>query len=211
MGFQNRSGYDSFGTRSRAGSFFARLFRALLALLAAAVCAAVFLAAIGIYDLAGPTTIGIGRNTISLDVGSLTWLQRTAVAGTAVVIGLLFLVLMFRSFAPQKREHGLHLLQSDERGFVLLDSRGIATIAEHAALAISGVADVSVQVRGSGTAPVRLRVEIGVVPGAGVKQAGLDTRDAVREAVEHLAGIDVKDITVRAHVLEPEALTRILE
>ncbi len=209
MGFHDKSDSDSLGSRTK--SLLARFIFAIVALAAAAACAAVFLAAIGLFDLSGATNIAIGGSSFSLDLNALTWLERGSVAGVAVVVGLLFLVLMFRSFAPKRRENGIHLLQSDERGFVLLDSRGIATIAEHAAMAVPGVVDVHVRVRGSGTSPVRLRVEMGIVPGAAVKQSGIDAQGAVRDAVERLAGIDVKDVTIRAHVLEPEALTRILE
>jgi len=54
-------------------------------------------------------------------------------------------------------------------------------------------------------------VDVGVVPGANIKQAGEEVREAVREAVERLVGIGVRDVNASVHVMEPEEFGRLLQ
>ncbi len=134
------------------------------------------------------------------------------VAGGALLIGVLALVLLLYPRSPLRRgSASMHLLSMDERGFVVVDSQGIASVAAQAAASVQGVLEADADVRGTGMSPVRLQVLVGVLPGTGVKQIGDQVREAVREAVETLVGVQVRDVSARVEILEPEALHRVLQ
>jgi uncharacterized alkaline shock family protein YloU len=141
----------------------------------------------------------------------LSWTSRLGIAGGCAIIGLLAITVMLRQLKAPGQRARLHILESGERGFVVVDSRSISTIAAQAAMSAHGVIEVHVSVRGNGTSPVRLKVEAGVYPGANVKRCGAEMLEAVRETVESMVGIDVADVAVKAHVVETDAMTRILE
>ncbi len=117
---------------------------------------------------------------------------------------------MLRLAAPSGGGASVHMLVADEQGFVVIDSRGIATVATQAALSTQNVVDAQVHVQGNGNSAVRLRANVGVHSGANIKQAGTETRERVRDAVEELVGIDVNDVRVNVHVLKPDDLARLL-
>jgi uncharacterized alkaline shock family protein YloU len=138
-------------------------------------------------------------------------LAMVPIAAVTLVVAILGLALLSAPLSRSQRSSSLHLLSSDERGFVVVDSQGIARIAELAAVSASGVIDAEVGIRGSGMSPVRVRVDVGVVPGANIKQTGVDVQEAVRDAVENLVGIDVRDVNTTVHVMEPEGFGRLLQ
>ncbi len=141
----------------------------------------------------------------------LDWPSRLGVAAFAAIVGMLSITILFRLFAKQIASADLHILDADDRGIVVVDSRGISTIAAQAAMSAHGVVDVQVSTKGTGTTPVRLRVDAAVYPGANVKRAGSEVREAVREAVETLVGIGVRDVSVKAHVIETDALASLIK
>ncbi|MFO8072205.1 MAG: alkaline shock response membrane anchor protein AmaP [Polyangia bacterium] len=140
----------------------------------------------------------------------LSWTSRLGVAAGAAIIGLVAIAITMRLFPRSASTAALHILEADEGGFVVVDSRSISTIAAQAAMSVQGVIDVEVAVKGTGTSPVRLKVEAGVYPGANVKRCGNEVREAVRRTVETLVGIDVRDVTIKAYVIETDALARVM-
>ena len=135
--------------------------------------------------------------------------QLAAGAG-AFLAGLLALLGVIRLFERPHAESVWHLLDGNDRGVVVMDSLGVATIATQAALRTDGVVDAQTTVRGRGLSSVRLRVHVGLYPSAPVKSTGQAVRQAVHEAVENMAGLTVHNVVVKAHVLEPDDLVRVL-
>lgn len=150
------------------------------------------------------------QNVLSF-LDGLDWPSRLGVAAGSTIFGILSVTIIFRLFARPTASAALHILDADDRGIVVVDSRGISTIAAQAAMSAHGVVDVQVSTKGTGTTPVRLRVDAAVYPGANVKRAGSEVREAVREAVENLVGIGVRDVTVKAHVIETDALANLIK
>jgi len=141
----------------------------------------------------------------------LDWTSRLSAAAVSAIVGMLSITILFRLFAKPETSAVLHILDADDRGIVVVDSRGISTIAAHAAMSAHGVVDVRVSTKGTGTTPVRLMVDAAVYPGANVKRTGSEVRDAVREAVETLVGIGVRDVSVKAHVIQTDALASLMK
>ncbi|MBW2731263.1 MAG: hypothetical protein JRH20_02660 [Deltaproteobacteria bacterium] len=139
-----------------------------------------------------------------------TPVDRVSIAGLSAAIGLFSLTWLVRLLGGASTKAGVHLLAADEQGFVVVDSRGIAAIAAQAARSTKGVMNAKVKVSGVGTEPVRLKVDVGVHPGANIKEAGEHTRSRVYETVEKLVGVEVKDVSVSVHVMEAEELSRLL-
>lgn len=134
---------------------------------------------------------------------------RMVVAALAVAAGGLSLALLIRLFKPS-RTATRHVLIADELGFVLVDSRGVETVASAAALRAPGVVDVDVYARGAGSSPVRLAAVVGVHPGASIQEAGRAVRSLAKNAVENLIGLRVSDVIVDVQVLNADELSRAL-
>ncbi len=190
------------------------LYRALgwlVVLAIAAACAGAFLVAL---DLVRPDQLvggwAAGRDALAL-VDNAEGTELLVIAAGSVLVGILAIAVLLAPGSPRTRASSLHLLTSDDHGFVVVDSQGIARVAELAAVSAQGVLDASVRVEGSGMSPIRMKVDVGVVPGANIKQAGEDVRDAVRDAVERLVGIEVRDVNAAVHVMEPEEFSRLLQ
>lgn len=183
----------------------------LVVLAIAAACAGVFLVAL---DLVRPEQLvggwATGRDALAL-AGNAEGTELLVIAVGAVLIGILAIAILLSPGSPRTRSSSLHLLVSDDHGFVVVDSQGIARVAELAAVSAQGVLDANVRVEGSGMSPIRMKVDVGVVPGANIKQAGEEVREAVRDAVVRLVGIDVRDVNAAVHVMEPEEFGRLLQ
>jgi hypothetical protein len=141
----------------------------------------------------------------------LDWGERLGVAAVACIAGLISITIIFRLFSTPTTSTSVHILDIDERGIVVVDSSGISTIATQAALSAHGVVDARVFTKGASSAPLRLKVDVAVYPGANVKRAGSEVREAIREAVETLVGIDVGDIAVNAHIIKTDALVGLIK
>jgi len=148
----------------------------------------------------------------SISLASAKGLDKLGNAAVSAFSGFLSLFLFFRLLIYRRKPKVplQHLLTADKHGFVLVDSKGIVTIAEQAALSGHGVIESEVTVLGEESGPISLKADIGVHPGANVKQAGDETRELVRETVQEIVGIEVRDVTVAVHVLEPNELTRLM-
>jgi hypothetical protein len=148
----------------------------------------------------------------------LLWVQASremdwvAIAAVSLVIGVGALLLLLRMLGGGgiRGSSSVHTLIADEKGFVIVHSRGISTAAAQAAMSCPGVVTADVVVRGDGSSPVQLRAEVGVHSGANLKEAGTRSRDAVQQAVEEFVGINVRGVTVAVRVLEPEQLGRLI-
>ncbi len=181
----------------------------VLALVAAAII--VFLVTVGLLH---PEQLAPGWKPAHQLLGFAVDAEDLAIvpiAAIALVVGILGIALLIAPLSRRQPSSSLHLLSSDERGFVVVDSQGIARIAEMAAVSTTGVIDAEVQVRGSGMSPVRVRVDVGVMPGANIKELGAGVQAAVRDAVEKLVGVEVRDVNTAVHIMEPEGFNRLLQ
>lgn len=138
------------------------------------------------------------------------WTDRLMMAGISGAVGLFSLTWLLRLLGGPRRNIGVHLLTADSQGFVVVDSKGVATIAAQAARSTAGVVEATAIVSGVGTEPVRLKIDVGVHPGANIKEAGDQARRRVHETVERLVGIEVKDVAVSVRVMEADQLSRLL-
>lgn len=176
----------------------------------AAVSAMVAVISLGLLT---PTQLAsewaVSRDILRM-LGELSWVERLGLAGGASVIGIGSAVAFLYAVTPKRRGAAFHMLSVDDQGIVAIDTRGIATIAVEAAMNVRGVVDAEVSVRGRATTPVRLKVDIAVFPGTMIKDVGIDVRALVRSAVEELVGVQVGDVTVKAHVLDGGALSRMM-
>ena len=140
-------------------------------------------------------------------------LGRVAAGATSALIGLVAVVLVLRRILPTaprpSTQH--HILSTDEYGLVLVDKRGISTVAVAAVQRVPGVVDVNVRVLGGGTSAVRLVVRAWVHAGAELQSVGDQAREDARAAVEKLVGLEVRDVVVRLHVVPMEDLDRVVE
>lgn len=188
-----------------------RLLTVMAAVAVALVAAGIVLVASRAVE---PAQVDLGSDTLRrwlTEVADAANPTRWGLAAGAAVVGLLSLVVLLGTVSGQRR-HGvaLHVLDSDDRGFVVVDSRGIAIVAEEAAIGAHGVVAAEVDVMPRAARQVKLRVDVDVYPGANVKQAGQEARDRVREAVESMVGVEVSSITASTHVLEPDEMARAL-
>jgi hypothetical protein len=135
---------------------------------------------------------------------------RVGAAAASIVLGLLSLSLFFRGIGITRRPRSIHILTADDKGLVVVDSHGIAVVAEAAATSAHGVMAAEVEVIPRGAQQVKLRLDVDVYPGANVKRAGTEARDACKDAVEKLVGVEVVGITATTHVLEPEEMARVM-
>ncbi len=187
-----------------------RFFMIIVVFTLACASAAVFLVTIGVLsplDVVGQWSQG---SRLLGALAHVSPLERLVYASIALLCGVLLLVILLHQGSARRDPSTLHMLGSDDKGFVVIDSQGIASIASHAALSARGVVDVNVRVQGNGRSPVRLRVSIGVYPGADAKRAGEEAREAVADAVESLVGIKVRDVIVAIEVLQPDRLSRLV-
>jgi len=129
--------------------------------------------------------------------------------GAALGLGcLLLLVMRMNGRTSGRRRARQHLLEVDDEGFVMVDSRGVGVIAAQAGSRARGVIDCAVQVFDEGTAAVSVETDVYVSPGTSVKSSAQEVRASVRGAIERLIGLEVRQVAVKIHVLEPEAMTR---
>jgi len=173
--------------------------------LAAAAAFVVAAGALGASQILGELSLAARIDALLAGIG---WPARAGIALASLCVGVAALSLLLRrAFA---RSSTLHMLASDDRGFVGIDSKGIVAVAEHAAITTRGVLEASAQVKGDGTSPVRVRVDLSLYPGADLKRAGAEAKEAVRRALEEMVGIGIRELLVAVHVLEPDALGQLL-
>lgn len=200
-----------FGARANFGATH-YLLRGLAALatLCIAACAGVFvLVAVGLVAPAALATDWPALASLLLIPESTTGLDRLGVVALSLFVMLAALIFFVRLLGHRSLPAALHMLDASDQGFVVIESRGIESIAAQASASVHGVVDASARVWGTGTSPVRVRVDVGVHPGVNVRDAGTAVREAARDAVESLVGIGVLDVTVALRVLEPDELRKV--
>jgi hypothetical protein len=188
-----------------------RLIVGLLLLAIALGAAGVFLNTLGLFSLAWLPGGQAFERAILLP--GLPHNLGPFVAGLcAVVVGLGAVLLLFRRIVPSTPAAGTHhVLSADDHGVVLVDKRGISTVAESAVERVNGVVDSRVRVIGQGSAPVRLHVRIWIHAGADLKRAGDEARATARRSVEELVGLEVLDALVQLHVVPLEDLEKVVQ
>lgn len=130
------------------------------------------------------------------------------VAAVAAVVAVVALVALVRSSGHGAGTSGRHVLVADDQGYVLVENKGIESVACAAALRAPGVVEAEIEVLGESGSPIRLTAVVGVYPGAQIEDAGRAARKLVRRAVETLVGLEVSDVVVSVHVLDPEEFGR---
>lgn len=191
-------------TIGRAAIVLYRLGSSVLLLALAAVAAAVFLVALDL--LAVSAVIGVFApvgNLLGL-VTSAGVMDRALVAGAAAVVSVAALALLVRAPRTVARNAAYHILQSDEKGLVVVGSESVETVAVQTAVMTAGVLNARVKVRGRASGPVRLNVRVEVLPGADVKRIGPRVQESVCSNVEELVGLTVRDANVEVHVMDPD-------
>ena len=193
------------------GLHLGRLIYRLLLVLIGVGAAMIFLLAIG---TAQPEQLPWGAQLAQLTaIPSLPApAQKPLSAAIALLTGLVAFGLLLRGLRAGPSAAGArHVLISDEKGFVVVEKRGIATVAISAVKRISGVVDAHVEVLGGGAAPVRLVIRASIHAGAELKTTGDLARQRAKEAVERLVGLEVLDVLVKVEVVPLEELDRIVE
>lgn len=208
-----RNGESHYRARATAVNLPYRIVTAFVLLVCIVASAFIFLfsiEAIRLEDLVDLVEISVGGAILEIDWSVFSWLERSAIVVGSLVGGLVILVVLFRMMTPHRRSSALHLLEADDSGFVVVDSRGISTIAAQAALTAPGVVDVETTIHGTGFSPVRVKVGIGIYPRTNLLATGKEVRSAVKDAVERYAGIEVRDVAVKAHIVEADSFGRML-
>lgn len=184
-----------------AGTLVDRWLVTLVLLAAALACAVVFLVSAGVLTGADVVSDVHLRERV---FGFAEGRYRVAVAIGSALLGLGTTLMALRRHAGPPAGPGLHVLSTDERGCVVVQTPAIATLVEAAVLRTPGVVGARARIRGHGTGPVRLRVDAQVLGGTELPRAGDSVREAARRAAVQLAGIDVHDVVVRLDVLRPD-------
>lgn len=189
-----------------------RVLLGLLLVALAILAAMVFLAALGVLRLADTLPFGRELERVLLFQMLPAGVGRPLAAVVSGAVGLLsVLVLLRRLTGGSSRPEARHVLVADERGFVMVEKRGIATVASSALKRIPGIIDANVQVIGGGAAPVRLAIRVWIHAGAKLAEVGDEARKKATEAVENLVGLDVHDVLVRVEVVPLEELDRLIK
>lgn len=201
---------DSSQQRGQPGGLGYNLVISAVFLALAGSAAVAFLVALGAVtpsEIAGDWELGY---QLLLQVEDQPWQARALTVAGAGIAGLLCLAVMAHQWAPARARAAFHMLDADDRGFVVVDSRGIAVVAEQAAMSAQGVIGAQAVIKGSGTTPIRVNIRVDLYPGANIKRAGTQVREAVAQAMEELVGLEVRDITVNTHIVESDLMTRVL-
>lgn len=172
--------------------------------------AVVFLITLGAMtpaEIAGDWEFGY---RLLLLIDGQPWQTRALMAAGAGIAGLLCFAVIIHQWASGRAEAAFHMLDADDRGFVVVDSRGVAVVAEQAAMSAHGVIGAAAVIKGSGTTPIQVSIRVDLYPGANIKHAGTHVREAVAKAMDELVGLEVRDITVNAHIVESDIMTRVL-
>ena len=172
------------------------------------VAAGVFVSTLGLVDLE-PWLPGIGSPEELLGVEALeTGFGRLLVMFVSGVVGMAATAVLARQLTPPSRAGQTYVLTSDEKGLITVELDGIRTIAVAALLPIAGVLDADVQVDSRGGGPIRMHTKLDVLAGSDLPKLGELAREAAREAVETLVGVNVGDVTVEIHVVPPDVYVR---
>jgi len=140
--------------------------------------------------------------------GDVAWLRAGSIAGAAFLVGVAAIAVGARRERHRNRRH---VVASGERGMVVVDSRSVATMAAAAARSCDGVIGLDAGVRGAGDEPVEVVIYASVIPGTDLEATGRQVQDAVRRAVEKLAGLRVRNIHISIEVAATDDLDRLLE
>ena len=193
-----------------AAAIASRALAGVALLVLALVSAIAFLVALGLIPppavLAAVARVGEAVSR----VGTLDLLDRALIAAAAAILGVAALSFLARRSRLVEQSAGIHVLQADEKGLVVIGSASVESVATQTALRAAGVLDARVSVRGRPTGPVRLRIDVDVLPGGEVKRLGPRVQDAVRQSMEDLVGLTVRDVNVEVHVMDLDDLTGVM-
>lgn len=203
------------GTAASGGDTgFGRVVAGLFLLLLAFVAAVVFLTAAELIDTKGWMVLGVSLKDL-LPLGRDAYgLGRVAVAAGSLLVGLVCLAMVFRGLASGAGAgdmRGRHILVADDKGMVMVETRGIVAVATAAVMRIRGVMDVQVEIIGQGASPIRLKLTTHISAAAEVKKVADEARLKALAAVESLVGIDVRESVAKVEVVPLEQVGRMLE
>ena len=185
----------------------ARVMAFLMLLGLAIVSAAVFLIALGLVQ---PLVVSDAFAKLGGTLGAVATVDRfdrVVIAVVAALVGLIALsLLVARQRLPAERMPACHVVQSDDKGLVLIGAESVESVASQTALRVAGVLDARARVRGRATGPIRLKLRVDVLPGTDVKRIGPRVQDSVMRSVQEGVGLDVRDAVVEVRVVDLEQL-----
>jgi len=194
----------------RAAAMVSRAMAGVALLVLAVVSAMAFLLALGLIPSPAVLAAVARVGEVLGGIGTLAFLDRALIAAAGAILGVAALSLMARRPRLLQQGAGIHVLQADEKGLVVIGSASVETVAAQTALQSAGVLNARVKVRGRPSGPVRLQIHLDVLPGTEVKHLGPRVQDAVRRSVEDLVGLKVRDANVEVHVMDLDDLAGVM-
>ena len=201
----------SFDEEGQSAFMFERTLIWLFLLAITGAAAYIFLGTLGLVDMGLRTPFGWTLAEGLRLKSDPTGLNRLGVGAGSLVIGLLFCGMLIRRVFGKPRVPQKHILSADSAGMVLIDSRGVSSVAEAAVKRVPGVVDARVQVVGAWAEPVRLKVILWASAAAEIKELCEDARGRASEAVQNQVGLEVKDVLIKPEVVPLEQVGRMLE
>lgn len=110
----------------------------------------------------------------------------------AVVFGLLALRFLFYRWARPQEDY---IMLPGDHGFIRISFETIRQLANRTGKSVRGVQDFDTRVR-NGQAGVLLAVRVRVMPDIDIAQMSAEIQQAVKDYVEHTAGVTVERVTV---------------
>lgn len=194
----------------RAAAVASRAIAGVALLVCAMASAMLFLLALGLLPPSAILAAAARGGEALSRVGSLAFVDRAVVAAAAAVLSVVALSLLARGPRLLRRSAGIHVLQADEKGLVVIGSASVETVAAQTALQSPGVLNARVSVSGRPSGPVGLQIHLDVLPGTDVKRLGPRIQDEVRRSVEDLVGLTVRDANVEVHVMDLDDLAGVM-
>ena len=136
--------------------------------------------------------------SMAAHTGADLW-EDVGIAIGLIVVGALLLALEVRQLVRSSTP-GMVLLSSSEEGVVRLSLDSIAELARRTGSGSRGVRNMRCYVRVT-SAGLSIRCMVGLRMGANVPEASAEIQKNVREVVERLTSLTVRDVPVRARYL----------
>ena len=179
----------------------------LVALCVLVSAIAIFLASVGLVDLALLGLEGLGERIPS----ECSWQSRIVIPASALSVSLLAAGFLVRKRSDSQGHNKLHIMSTDTVGMVCVSNTGLRTLAGALVRQQAAVVDVDVRITGKGAGPLAVRLLVAVHPGANVKEVGEEARRLAIDALERLAGMTVAVVDVEVRIAFPERPGRVLE
>ena len=181
----------------------------LLALLAAALLTASL--ATGLLAVSRARQVWPYRpiEDIAHDLAKLGPARTPPVAAGALIVAIVAVLLLTRELAPPPRRDRTLLLPRGGQGRTEVAYATLDELAEHSARAVPGIERVTARVDPQ-RAALRVRCRALVSPYAELATAGPAVERAVKEHLERLTGVPVREVRLRAAMQDERARRKVL-